>query len=189
MPYYGDKPSLSNDDANIFFHDNNTSVLFKFREKLTGKTRDDVAKDFEIMVPLKYLSNFWRTLDMLLTNCEVNIILTWSANCIISSNTTAIQATKFAITGTKRYVTVLTLSTNNNAKLLQQLKSGFRRTINWNKYQPKVRVQRQNQFFDELIDPSFQGVNKLFVLSFEDNTLRTVKYLESETEYYNVTID
>ena len=81
------------------------------------------------MVPLKYLSNFWRTLEMPLINCEVELILTWSKNCVISSGT---GETKFAITETKLYVPVITLSTEDNAKLLQQLKSNFRRKNNWN---------------------------------------------------------
>ena len=72
-----------------------------------------------------------------------------------------IGATKFKITDTKLYVPVVTLSTQDNEKLLQQLKSGFKRTINWNKYQPKVSPERQNQYLNFLIDPSFQGVIKL----------------------------
>ena len=100
---------------------------------------------------------------MPLINCEINLILTWSEDCIISSAT---GATKFKITDTNLYVPVVTVSTQDNAKLLQQLKSGFKRTINWNKYQPKVSPERRNQYLNFLIDPSFQGVNRLFVLSF-----------------------
>ena len=85
------------------------------------------------MVPFKYLSNFWRTLEISLINCEINLILTWFKNCVIASNTGANQETTFAITDTKLYVPVVSLSTQHNAKLLQQLKSGFKRTINWNK--------------------------------------------------------
>ena len=96
---------------------------------------------------------------MPLINCEINLILTWSEDCVISSAT---GATKFKITDTKLYVPVVTLSNQDNAKLLQQLKSGFKRTINWNKYQPKVSPERQNQYLDFLIDPSFQRINILF---------------------------
>ena len=84
------------------------------------------------MVPLKYLSNFWRTLELLLTNCEVNLILTWSSSCVITNST---GAETFEMTDTKSYVPVATLSTQDNSKLLQQLKSGFKRVINWNIYQ------------------------------------------------------
>ena len=84
------------------------------------------------MVPLKYLSNFWITLEMPLINCEIDHILTWSANCVIS-NAAANQTTTFAITDTKLYVPVVTLSSDDNLKLLEQLKSGFKRIITWNK--------------------------------------------------------
>ena len=108
------------------------SESFKSKIKITGKTpSDDIEKDVEIMVPLKYLSNFWRTLEMPLINCEVNLILTWSSICVITNST---GAGTFEITDTKLYVPVVTLSTPENTKLLQQLKSGFKRVINWNKY-------------------------------------------------------
>ena len=76
------------------------------------------------------------------------------------------QATVFAITDTKLCFPVVTLLTQDNAKLLQQLKSSFKRTINWNKYQSKLKIQSQNRYLGYLIDPGFQGVNRLFVLSF-----------------------
>ena len=86
-----------------------------------GKTPEaGNAKDVEIIVPLKYLSNFWRTLEMPLINCEVNLILTRSKDCVITNST---GTGKFAITNAKLYVPVIILSTQDNAKLLQQLKS------------------------------------------------------------------
>ena len=101
---------------------------------MTGQTGDDGTKNAEIMVPLKYLSNFWRTFEMPLINCEVNLILTWSSTCVIVSTNVANQNATFEKTDTKLYVPVVTLSTQDNSKLLQQLKSGFKRVINWNKY-------------------------------------------------------
>ena len=127
-------------------------------------------------MPLKYISNFWRTLEIPLINCEINLILSWSEVCVIYSAT---GATKIKITYTKRYVPVVTLSTQDNTELLQQLKSGFKRTINWSKYQPKVSPERQNQYLDFLFDPSFQGEKLLFVLSFENEEDRKV-----QTGYY-----
>ena len=118
---------------------------------------------------------------MPLINCEINLTLTWSEDCAISSAT---GETKFRITDAKVYIPVLTLSTQDNAKLLRQLKSGFKRTINWNKYQAKVSTEGENQFLDFLIDPSFQGVNRLFVLSFQNEGSEKV-----HTGYYNVMID
>ena len=83
------------------------------------------------------------------------------------------QAATFSITNAKPYVLVVTLSTQDNAKRLEQLKSGFKRTINWNEYQAKVSTERVNQHLDYLIDPSFQGVSRLFVLPFENEAQRT----------------
>ena len=125
------------------------------------------------MVPLKYLSNFWRTLEMSLINCEVELILTWSADCVIIYTNVANQVPTFTITETNLYVPVVTLSTQDNAKLLPQLKSGFKRTISWNKYLAKPELLAQNPILNHLIEPSFQGVNRLFVLAFEDDAQRT----------------
>ena len=124
------------------------------------------------MVRLKYLTNLWRTLEIALTNYEINLVLTWSANCVIS-NAAANKAITFAITDTKLYVLVVTLSTDDNGKLLQQSKLGFKRTINWDKYQSKVTRQAQNWYLQYSIGPIFQGVNRHFVLSFLDGTVIT----------------
>ena len=165
--YYRDEPNNNLAD----------SESFKFKVKITGNTpAADNEKDVKIMVPLKYLSNFWRTLELPFINCEVNLILTWSSTCVITNST---GAGTFEITDTKLYVPVATLSTKENAKLLQQLKSGFKRVINWNKYLSKPELLRQNPNLNYLIQPSFQGVNRLFVLAFENDTQRT-----SHSGYY-----
>ena len=83
-------------------------------------------KNYETIVPLKYLSNFGRTFAISLIDCEINLILTWSATSVIPSKTAADQATTFAITDTKLYFPVLALSTEDNTKLLQQLKSNLK---------------------------------------------------------------
>ena len=106
---------------------------------------------------------------MPLTNFEVNLELTCSRGFVI---TNSIGERKFTITETKLYVPVVTLSTQDNAKLLQQLKSGFKRTINWNKYELNIKTFAQNRYLNYLINPSFQGVNRLFVLSFESENDR-----------------
>ena len=110
---------------------------------------------------------------MPLINCEVNLILTWSADCVIIYTNAANQVPTFIITETNLYVPVVTLSTQDNAKLLPQLKSGFKRTISWNKYLAKPELLAQNANLNHLIEPSFQGVNRLFVLAFEDDAQRT----------------
>ena len=108
--YFRDEPDNDIED----------SESFKSKIKITGKTpNNNNVNDVEIMVPLKYLSNFWRTLEMPLINCEVKLDLTWSSTCVITDST---GAEKFAITDTKLYVPVVTLSTKENTKLLQQLK-------------------------------------------------------------------
>ena len=86
------------------------------------------------MVLLKYLSNFLTTLKLPLTNCEVSLMLGWYISCVLSSNALKAQATKHAITYTKLYVPPVTFSTQSSVKLFMQLKSGFKRMINWNKY-------------------------------------------------------
>ena len=108
------------------FTGGNTTDSFNFKAKITGQTGPNGTKDVEIMVPLKYLSNFWRSLEMPLINCEVNLILTWSSTFALIATTIPNQNTTFAITDTKLYVPVVTLSTQENTKFLQQLTSGFK---------------------------------------------------------------
>ena len=106
------------------------------------------------MVPLIYLGNFWRALEMPLINCEITLDLNYSENCVLVATDEANQGATFSISDTKLYVKVVTLWTQHNAKLLEQLKSGFKRIINWNKHQPKASTERPNQYLDFLIDPS-----------------------------------
>ena len=98
--------------------------MFKFKQKIIGSTGNYGTKKTEKMVPLKDLSNFLKILEMSLINCKINLILTCSKNCLIS-NVAANKKATFAITDTKLYVPVVTLSTLKYVKLLQQLKSGF----------------------------------------------------------------
>ena len=158
------------------------SESFKSKKKITGKPpNNDNKKDVEIMIPLKYLSNFWRTLETPLINYEVNLILTWSSTCVITDSN---GAATFAITDTKLYVPVVTLSTQENTKFFQQLKSGFKRVINWNKYLSKPVLLAQNPNLNHLVEPSFQGVNRLFVLPFEGDDNRT-----AHDSYYFPTVE
>ena len=182
--YCKDIPARNDNNEIIIFTENNLTDSFNFKAKITGQTGNNGTKDVEIMVPLKYLSNFWRTLEMPLINCEVNLILTWSSTCVLAAVGDANQAATFAITNTKLYVPVVTLSTQENTKFLQQLKSGFKRVINWNKYLSKPELLAQNPNLNHLVEPSFQGVNRLFVLAFENDYDRT-----SDDEYYLPTIE
>ena len=165
--YYRDEPNDNLTD----------SESFKSKIKITGKTiATGNEKYVEIMVPLKYLSNFWRTLEMPLINCEVNVILTCSSTCVITNSTG--QGT-FEITDTKLYIPIVTLLTQDNSKLLQQLMSGFKRVISWNKYLSKPELLTGNPNPNQFVEPSFQRANRLSVLAFENDTQRT-----SHTSYY-----
>ena len=121
--FYRDEPFLNINCVIGDFLAVNNSASFKFKTKIAGTIENNGTKDVKIMVPLKYLSNFWRTFKKPLINCETNLILTWSANCVITDDPMANQIPTFTITDTKLYVPVVTLSTQDNKKLLQQLKS------------------------------------------------------------------
>ena len=114
-----------------------------------GVTHNNLTKnDVKVVVPSKYLSNFWRSLNVPSINCEVELILTWFKNCVLIDKSTREadynapivreidnpENAIFEITDTKLYVPVVTLSKEDNIKLLEQLKPGFKRTIKWNKY-------------------------------------------------------
>ena len=113
-----------------------------------------------------------------------------SSTCVIANSTVA---GRFAISDTKFYNAIVTLSTQDNTKLLQQLKFGFKRTINWNKYQSDPKTYAQNKYLNHLVNPSFQGVNRPFVLSFEnedDRTSHSTYYISKvEIKDYNVMTD
>ena len=130
---------------------------------------------------------------MLLINCEVELILSWPTNCFIISTNVANQGPTFTITETNLYVSAVTLWTQDNAKLLPQLNSGFKRTIGWNKYLTKSELWARKANLNLLIEPIFQRVNRLFVLAFEDDAQRTSNrsyYIPNvEIKDYNIMID
>ena len=113
--YCKDIPAVNNDGDIVNFNGANATDSFNFKTKITGQTDNNGRIDnVEIMVPLKYLSNFWRTLEMPWINCEVNLILTWSADCVIIYTNVANQVPTFVITETTLYDPVVTLSTQDN---------------------------------------------------------------------------
>ena len=153
------------------------SESFKSKIKITEKApAAGNEKDVEMMVALKYLSNFWRTLEMPFINCEINLIIVWLSTCVITNST---GAGTFEIKDRKLYVPVVTLSTQDNTKLFQQLNSGFKRTVNWNKYLSKPDLLRQDPNLNHLTEPSFKGFNRRFVFAFENDAQRT-----SHSGYY-----
>ena len=129
--YYRDDPS---DPLN------NKSESFKYKTSIIGKTTNDndSLTDAEVVIPLKHLGNFWRHLDIPLINCETELILTWSKNCVLADmSVNAVlnppivppSGTTFKIKDTKLYVPVVTLSKENDTKLLEQLKPGFKKKL------------------------------------------------------------
>ena len=145
--YYRDEPSN---------HLSTNSESFKYKTNITGNTYNlgDSEADYdankvgknktEVVIPLKHLSNFWRAWNIPLINCEVELILTWSKNCVLPDMAVRVaqdgnpaivapSGATFKIADTKLHVLVVTLSKENDVKLLEQLKSGFKRTIKWSK--------------------------------------------------------
>ena len=139
-----DIPAVEKNNAIVNFTDNNHTDSFNFKVKIKGQIGDDGTKNVEITIQLNDISTFWKTLEMPLINCEINLVLTWSKNYVIVSTNVANQNGIFAITDTKLYIPVMTLPMQDNAKLLQELKSGFKRVINWNKYLSKPGLLAQN---------------------------------------------
>ena len=189
--YYRDE--LSNDNNHDNFLNNNVvnSSAFKYKNKMTGNTYNIVVgaaghdanrvgkQDVELAIPLKYLSNFWRALNIPLISCEVSLKLKWNKNCVITS-LQDVQAdagppivnahptgVTFAINDCKLYVPVETSSKDDEIKLLTNLKSGFTREIIWNKYRSPMSTEAINNNLNILIDPTFNNVNRLFVLAYQ----------------------
>ena len=142
--YCKEIPAVDNNGDIVDFKGANATDSFNFETKITGQTDNNRKINVELMVPLKYLSNFWRTHEMPLINCEVELILTQSAGCVIIYTDVADQVPTFTIKETNLNVPVVTLSTQDNAKLLTQLKSSFKKTISWNKYLSKPELLAQN---------------------------------------------
>ena len=183
--HYRDELSNDDDDDNNF---NNIKIVnsnaFKYKNKIIGNTYnvDDANKngtqEVEIAIPLKYLGNFWRALNIPLISCEVSLELKWNKNCVITSlqerliqpplvaRDDAPTGATLAISDCKLYVPVVTLSKDDEIKLLTNLKSGFTREIEWNKYRSQMSTEATNNNLSILIDPTFTNVNRLFVLAY-----------------------
>ena len=184
--YYRDE--LTNDGNDNFANRNIVnSEAFKYKNKITGNTYNvdagaqgyDVNKNgtqkIELAIPLKYLGNFWRALNIPLISCEVSLELKWDKNCVITSleqrdigggnRDNAPTGATLTINDWKLYVPAVTLSKDDEIKLLTNLKAGFKREIIWNKYRSQMTTEAVNNNLNILIDPTFTNVNKLFVLA------------------------
>ena len=163
--YYRDKPNTGVGGAsNSINYSIRDSKSFDYKPSIIGKLEgNSTEKEVEIVVSLKHISNFWRALDMPWINREINLVLTWSENCVITCRayrekivgTGTDQNLQFPeinnptnatlkMTDTKLYVPVVALSTENDKKLLEQLRAEFKRTINWNKYRSQMTNQTKN---------------------------------------------
>ena len=212
--YYRDE--LTNDSNDNFANRNVVnSEAFKYKNKITGNTYNvdagaqgyDVNKNgtqkIELAIPLKYLGNFWRALNIKLISCEVSLELKWNKNCVITSleqrdigggnRDNAPTGATLAINDCKLYVPAVTLSKDDEIKLLTNLKSGFKREIIWNKYRSQMTTEAVNDNLKILIDRTFTNVNRLFVLAYQnadDRQSFSQFYLPNVmVKDYNVIID
>ena len=213
--YYRDELSDDADDNNFDNIKVVNSEAFKYKNKIAGNTYNvdagaqgcDVNKngtqEVELTIPLKYLGNFWRALNIPLISCEVSLELKWDKNCVITSleqrdigggnRDNAPTGATLAINDCKLYVPAVTLSKDNKTKLLTNLKSGFKREIIWNKYRSQMMTEAVNNNLNILIDPTFTNVNKFFVLAYQtadDRQSFSQFYLPNVmVKDYNVIID
>ena len=166
-------------DNNANVTNDNNALSFKYKASLIGNTVNDRTKNgIEIAAPLKYLSNFWRSLEMPLINCKIELSLKWIENCVLTTaaiganaNATGAYSAIFKITDAKLYVTIVTLSAEGNAKLSKLLGNRFKRAVYWNKYKVidnkvvEVPANNEEKYITELLDSSYQGVKRLFLLA------------------------
>ena len=150
------------------------------------------TQKIELAIPLKYLGKFWRALNIPLISCEVSLELKWNKNCVITSlerrqvdagppivRDNAPTRSTLAIDKYKLYIPVVTLSKDDEIKLLTNLISEFKREIIWNKYRSQVSREAINNNLNTLIDPTFNNVNRLFVLAY-----RTADHRQSFSRFY-----
>ena len=192
--YKRDQPPDNNVDLTA-----NNLASFKYKVNSLGNpvvTNRIVEKNLKIVVPLKYLSNFFRSLEMPLINCKIKLNLTWKKECVLSTD--AADAV-FIINDTKLYVPVATLSKEDNKDFIEQQNKGFQRSIYWNEYKTKEKDEDGNANAVKYInlDPSFQGVNRLFLMAYSRandnqatrNGQRKYYLRRIDLKKYNVIID
>ena len=186
--YKRDEPPNDNADLTA---DNSTP--FKYKVNLLGNIDDADPDDarvgrlnVKIVVPLKYLSNFFRSLEMPLINCKIKLNLTWKTECVLS---TADDDAVFIINDTKLYVPVITLSKEDNKNFIEQQNKGFQRSIYWNEYKTKEKDEDGNANATKYInlDPSCQGVNRLFLMAYDRAAGETTR--NGQRKYYLPRID
>ena len=163
--YKRDEPPEANAITNLT---TNNSSSFKYKVKLLGNPVLDgnIAKrSIKVAVPLKYLSNFFRSLEMPLINCKIKLNLTWKKECVLSTDA---GSAVFIINDKKMYVPVVTLSKEDNKDFIEQENKGFQRSVYWNEYKTKeINENADANVFKYInLDLSFQGVNRIFVMTY-----------------------
>ena len=172
------------------------STSFKYKASLLGKAadadgNDRSLKNTKIDIPLKYLPNFFRSLEMRLINCKIHLELNWNNNCVMygadscaAGDNVNNRETTFQITSTKLYIPVVTLSTKDNVNLTKQFIEGFIRSVYWNKYKSNIETKAadNNNFRRFPLDASFQGVNRLFFLLLTIQTMMLARLKETVIE-------
>ena len=176
--------------------DNSNSFKYKVSLLDNPVVADNIAKiNVKVVVPLKYLSNFFRSLEMPLINCKIKLNLPCKKECVLS---TAAGNAVFIINDTKMYVPVVTLSKEDIKDFIEQQNKGFQRSIYWNEYKTKeINENADANVFKYInLDPSFQGVNRLFVMAYNRansqptrNGQRKYYLPKIDLEKYNVIID
>ena len=178
-----------NNNANNRINNNKTttSKSFECKTKIIRSAKNN-NNILDADVPLKYFSSSWISIDLPLINCEIELDLRWTRNCVLfeisrifsdppeQEVATAITGKTFQINNVKLYVLVVTLSINNNIRLLENIKLGFKRAISWNKYRSEITTQPKNNTLDYLIDPTFRNINRLLVLSFKNGDNDPTRY-------------
>ena len=210
--YYKDELNDDADDNNFANNNVVTSNTFNYKNKIIGNTynvdstivaaagsarvanpdydaNSSGKKSIELAIPLKYLGNFWRALNIPLISCEASLELKWNKTCVITSqqigvnldggNTAVPTGATLTINNCKLYIPVVTLSKDDEIKLSTNLKSGFTREIIWNKYRSQMSTEATNNNLNILINPTFSNVNRLFVLAYQ-----TADYRQSFSQFY-----
>ena len=181
---------------------NDNGPSFKYKANLTANTEPNGAKKgVKIAVPLKYLSNFQRPLEMPLINCKVELSWKWIDNCVlttaeigVNADATGADSATLEVTDAKLYVPVVTLSVEGNVKLIKHLNKGFKRPVYWKKYKiignKVIEIAAANAEKDirELLDSSYQGVKRLFVLAYDNTTGDNQVYVNSFKKYFFPTV-
>ena len=203
-----------NNKRTRIFYPNKNSEGFNYKNKIIGSLGDNLPvvnnlvkaeiNDVKIVVPFKNLGNFMFNLDFLMINANMKLILTWTEDCVLTEKATREEKAreyrppmlnvldamnrpedlKFRITNCKMYVPVVTLQAEYQNHFCKHLKLGISIDITWNKYRSQVINQTATNYLSFFVDPTFNNVNRLFILAFPNEEDRN-----SFSKYYTPTVE